>query len=341
MIDFRYHLVSIVAVFLALAVGIVVGSTALAPAVQSGLNTVSANEAKTNKMLYDHNQQLKNQIAADEAFAQAAEGRLLSGLLNGEHVALVLAPGTDSTTVDGLTSALQRAGASVTGQVVLSSQFFDTSTVTEQQLKSSVKSLQLNGVTLPQSASNPQVSGQQAAAQVIAAAIMNKDGLPTLTPAQSQGVLTGLASAGFLQVSGPSGGSSLTSQATLAVVVVPTTVPAATLSGQFNMALISLANDLQEASKGAVLTGPLTGTGPRSAVDAVSSGNAGVTLTTVDNAETTIGQIVVAQALSQMLTHSASPTAYGVRPGAVPSPAPSASPSPSPSPQPTRKAARR
>ena len=37
MIDFRYHLVSIVAVFLALAIGIVVGSTALKPAVLSGL----------------------------------------------------------------------------------------------------------------------------------------------------------------------------------------------------------------------------------------------------------------------------------------------------------------
>jgi len=37
-IDFRYHLVSIIAVFLALAVGIVVGSTALQPTVESGLH---------------------------------------------------------------------------------------------------------------------------------------------------------------------------------------------------------------------------------------------------------------------------------------------------------------
>ncbi len=36
-IDFRYHLVSIIAVFLALAIGIVVGSTALQPTVESGL----------------------------------------------------------------------------------------------------------------------------------------------------------------------------------------------------------------------------------------------------------------------------------------------------------------
>jgi hypothetical protein len=340
-IDFRYHLVSIVAVFLALAIGIVVGAQAVSPKLADSLNKASAAEVKQNKMLYAHNTQLKHEIGADEAFAQAAEGRLLRGLLNGERAVLVLAPGTDSTTVDGLTSALQQAGASVTGQVVLSSQFFDTSTGTERQLQSSAKSLTPTGVTLPHTAAtNPQVAGQQAAAEEIAASIVGKDGLPTLTQAQSQ-VLTGFANAGFLQVNGPNSSSSLAGQATLAVVVVPATVPPPKLSGPFNLALISLTNDVQQASKGAVLTGPLTGTGPRSAVDAVGGGAAGVTLTTVDNAETTIGQIVVAQVLSQMLTAHATPTAYGVRPGVVPSPAPSASASPSPSSQPTRKRARR
>jgi hypothetical protein len=115
----------------------------------------------------------------------------------------------------------------------------------------------------------------------------------------------------------------------MAVVVVPGTVPPSSTSGPFNLALISLANDLQEASKGAVLAGPLLGSGPRSAIDAVISGAAGVTLTTVDNADTATGQIMVAQALREMLKPKATPTAYGVRPGTVPSPAPSASPSPS------------
>jgi Copper transport outer membrane protein, MctB len=341
-IDFRYHLVSIVAVFLALAIGIVVGAQAITPKLADSLNKASAAEVKQNKMLYAHNQQLKNEIAADGAFAQAAEGRLLRGLLDGEHVALVLAPGTDNTTVDGLTSALQLAGASVTGQVVLSSQFFDTSAGNEQQLKNSLKGLTPPGVTLPVTAdSSPQVSGQQAVAQVIAASIMDKNSVPTLTPAQSQQVIARLTNAGFLQINGPNGSSSLAGQATLAVVVVPTTVPPPSLRGLFNLALISVTNDLQEASKGVVLTGPLTGTGPHSAIEAVSSGSAKVNLTTVDNAETTIGQIVVAQALSQMVTSNATPTAYGVRPGVVPSPAPSASPSPSPSTQPSSKKGRR
>ena len=104
MIDFRYHLVSIVAVFLALAIGIVVGAQALAPAATNALNQASANEAKQIRSLYAHNSQLKAQIAAEEAFAQAAEPSLLRGLLDGQHVVLVLAPGTDGSTVDGITT---------------------------------------------------------------------------------------------------------------------------------------------------------------------------------------------------------------------------------------------
>jgi hypothetical protein len=328
LIDFRYHLVSIVAVFLALAIGIVVGSQALAPAVQSGLHQVSKKEAAQIKSLYAHNSQLKAQIAANESFAQASEGSLLHGLLTGEHVVLVLAPGADGSTVDGVTNALRHAGASVTGQVVLTSQFFDTGTVTEQQLTNKAASL-ATGLTLPKSTVDPQISGQQAAAQVISAAITNKDGVPTLSPQHTQQIMTEFA--GFLQINGP-GGSSLSGQATMAVVIVPGTVPPSNTSGPDNLALISLANDLQETSKGAVLVGPLLGSGPRSAIDAVNSGAAGVSLTTVDNADTTTGQIMVAQALRELLKPNASPTAYGVRPATVPSPAPSASPSPSPTP---------
>ncbi|MGN6794406.1 MAG: copper transporter [Streptosporangiaceae bacterium] len=329
MIDFRYHLVSIVAVFLALAIGLVVGSTALQPAVVSALNRASSVEAQRNRSLYAHNSQLKAEIAANESFAQAAEHNLLHGLLDGQQVVLVLAPNTDGPTVDGVTRALKTAGAAVTGQVILSAQFFDTGTVTEQQLSDTATSLGKD-LTLPKSADVPQISGQLAAGQVIAAAIANKDGVPTLSAQHTQQVLTGFS--GFLQVNGPSGSSSLSGQATMAVVVVPGTVPPSKTSGPFNLALTSLASDLQEASKGAVLAGPLLGSGPRSAIDAIISGAAGVTLTTVDNADTTTGQIIVAQALAELLKPSATPTAYGVRPAAVPSPAPSASPSPSVSP---------
>jgi copper transport outer membrane protein MctB len=336
LIDFRYHLVSIVAVFLALAIGLVIGSTALRGYVVTGLNAVSQHEQKVNKSLYAHNTQLRARIGADDAFARAAEARLLGGLLTGERVVLVLAPGTDSSTVTGISSALSQAGATVTGKVVLSAQFFDTGTVTEQQLRSTVTSLEPLGVALPKSPSDPQIAGQQAAAQVIAAAIVNKDGLQTLTRAQSQQILTEFGDSGFLQITGAGGAASLAGQATMAVVVVPGTVPPAATSWPFNLALVSLAGDLQEASKGAVLAGNLKGSGQHSAISAVNSGAAGVKLTTIDNADTAPGQVIVAQALRELLLPNATPRAYGVRPARVPSPAPSPSPSTSASPSSSR-----
>jgi hypothetical protein len=341
MIDFRYHLVSIVSVFLALAIGIVVGAFALQPDLAKRLNHLTAVEAKANAALYAHNGQLKDEIGADQAFAQAAEDSLLRGLLTGQHVVLVVAPDADSPTVEGVTTALQKSGAMVTGRVDLTQQFFDTGSANEQALKTMAANAAPAGVALPNSTPVSQISGQQAAAQVIAAAIVNKDGLATVSAKESQQVLNGFGNAGFLQVSGANGGAALGAQATLAVVVLPATVPPAKTSGPFNLALVSMAQDLQESSKGAVLAGSLKGSGPHSAIDSVVSGSAGVTLMTVDNSETVIGQIIVAQALNQLLTGKATPTAYGVRPNTVPSPAPSASPTPSASPSPTSKKTRR
>jgi len=227
---------------LALAIGIVVGSTALKPGVTNRLNNATSAEAKANNVLYAHNQQLKDEIGADQAFAQAAEGSLLRGLLVGQHVVLVVAPGADSPTVDGVTTALQKSGAVVTGQVVLSQQFFDTGSVNEQGLKSTATTATRvlpPGIALPNSAADQQTSGQQAAAQVITAAIVNKDGVGTVTAKASQKVLNEFGNANFLQVNDGNGNPVLTGQATMAVVLLPATAPPATTSGPINLALIS------------------------------------------------------------------------------------------------------
>jgi Copper transport outer membrane protein, MctB len=336
LIDFRYHLVSIVAVFLALAIGVVLGSTALQPHVVNLLKKASTNEQTRNNQLHAQNAQLSQQLAADNAFAQVAARPLLHDLLAGERIVLVLAPGADGQTVSGVTTALQQAGATVSGQVILTSQFFDTSATTEQVLKSTAVNLAPQGIALPTTQADPQISGQQAAAQVIAAAIVNKDGLATMSAKQSQQILAGFGQQNFLQISGANG-ASLAGQATMAVVVIPNTIPSAQASGPFNLALVSMTQDLQESSKGAVLAGSIAGSGSGSAIDAVTSGGAGVALTTVDNADSESGQIVVAQALRELLNPGATPTSYGAGPGTVPSPAPSPIPSPSASPTKTIK----
>lgn len=330
MIDFRYHLVSIIAVFLALAIGIVLGAEALTPKVANTLNIETQKAAKRNAALFAQNGQLKRQISADDAFAQAASASLLDRLLARRRVVLVTAPGADTTTVKGLSSALAMAGATLTGTVALTPQFFETDATTEATLTTTAGQLAPAGVSTSSTA-GAQISGQQAAAKVIAAAIMDRPGLTPLDAGQTNRILTGLGDQGFLQVTNSSGGtSSLSSQATLAVVVTPATTAAnaASLSPE-NLALIYLAHDLQQSGNAAVLAGSLQGSGTGSAIDAVTSGGAGVAVTTVDNADSPPGQIIVVQALRTMLDHPGLPvTAYGVGPGAVPSPAPTSEPMP-------------
>ena len=242
---------------------------------------------------------------------------------------LVTAPGADNATVSGITSALSKAGAVVTGTIGLSPQFFDTDATTEQPSPPRRANSPRAGCR-SRTPPAPRSPGQQAAAQVIAAAIMDKLGLPTLTAKQTNSILTGFGQQGFLQISTPDGGAALPGQATLAVVIAPGSTPAnaGSLSPE-NLALIYLTHDLDLAGKGALLAGSLSGSGTDSAIDAVTSGGAGVAVTTVDNADTVIGQIIVIQALHRLTGPHAAPTAYGVGPGIAPSPAPTRSPTPS------------
>jgi hypothetical protein len=331
LIDFRYHLVSIIAVFLALAVGIAVGAEAVSPKVANSLNKEAHNAEKRNAVLGAQNNQLKRQITADGVFAQAAEGYLLKDLLTGERVVLVTAPGADGATVSGITSALTRSGAVVTGTVGLSPRYFDTDAATEQTLTTAAGEFAPAHLSISDTAGT-QDPGQHAAAKVIAAGIMDKLGLPTLTLKQTNRILAGFGSQGFLQTSGPNGGTAVLGQATLAVVIAPGSTPTNAGSLQENLALIDLTHDLDLAGKGALLAGSLAGSGNGSAIDVATSGGATVSVTTVDNADTVIGQIIVVQALQRLTGPHATPTAYGVGPGNAPSPAPTSSPTPSETP---------
>jgi hypothetical protein len=328
LIDFRYHLVSIVAVFLALSIGIVIGATELRAPVANRLTSEAQRVAKANSQLVAQNHQLTREINADNAFGQASASYLLSHLLEGQKVVLVTAPGADTTTVTGITTALRLSGAIVIGQVNLTPQFLDTGVSNEQTLTSAARRLAPAGIPLPGSVASGPASGQQAAARVLAAAIMTKDGQATAPHADTQTIVNGLGTLGFLQVSSAGGGTTLADQATLAVVAIPANPPG-NVNSTDNLALVSLTQDLQQAGQGALLAGSIAGSGPGSAIQAVTSGAAGVAVTTVDFADSEIGQIVVVQELSLLLGGHATPISYGVGPLLVPSPAPSASPTPS------------
>jgi hypothetical protein len=332
-IDFRYHLVSIIAVFLALAIGLVVGANLLAPVTEQLLRQAANRVTDANNRLTKQNATLKQQISAEQIFAGAWAGRLLDHLLTGQSVALVTAPSASSQVISGVTAAIKQAGGTVTGQVSLQSQFFTSGESTEQSLIQLAQAQAPDaGVALPTQPVPGPVGGQQEAAQVIAAAVVAKNGVG-LTSAQSQAVLSGFGQQGYLNISTPSNSSPKSlPTATMAIVVAPATPPASSDSSPANLALIAVAEQLQAASHRTVLAGSLAGSGPGSAIDAVISGAGKVS--TVDNADQTSGQIITVQTLYELLTGHA-PASYGVAPGAAPSPAPTPSSSPTASSSPT------
>jgi hypothetical protein len=323
-IDFRYHLVSIVAVFLALAIGIVIGASAIKPGVLNVLNNASSHEQRQISQAQATIRNLQNELSNNQAFAQANAPRLLSGLLEGQPVVVVTAPGADAATVNGITTALKLAGAKITTQAELQPSFFDTSTSTQNSLETLAQQVAPPGLLL-QPGANPQIAGQQEASQVLAAALVTKG--TDLSPDQVGIILNEFTRQGFLQLS-PVSGPAAPPQATLAVVIAPGSPPSAD-ADPANLALISAAEQLRLSSPshgGVVLAGSQNGSGPGSVIDELISGSTGAQLSSVDNADKEVGQILVVQALSYLLTGH-KPAAYGT--GAVPSPAPTPSATPS------------
>ncbi len=310
MIDFRYHLVSIIAVFLALAVGLVVGSTALSGKAEEALTAAQHRALADNAALRKQKDQLQQQVLADNAVAEASSERLIGGLLTGERVVLVAAPGASGSVLGGLTTALKQAGATVTGQVNLTSTFTTTTAQNEAALSGLAETLANNaGLVLTSQPTGP-VAGQQAAAQVIAASLVSSSA--SLTSSASENILAGFSQYGFISVDS---GTPADAPAELAILVTPSGQPTLTVS----QVLVSVAQELKSAGSATVMAGDRSSIGTDSAISLENS--AGPAVSTVDYADTEIGQIVVVQALRYALSGKA-PKAYTMETALAPDPAP-------------------
>jgi hypothetical protein len=125
MVDFRYHLVSIIAVFLALAIGIVLGTTALNSALVDDLRHQVKTLANSKRGLEHNVAQAQGQLSEAQRFEKAAETPLVLGRLAGSTVTVISAPGADRGVRDRLVKTLQTAGATVTLQIRLTDRYAD------------------------------------------------------------------------------------------------------------------------------------------------------------------------------------------------------------------------
>ena len=109
MISFRYHLVSIVAVFLALALGIVVGTTALNGPITKDLRNQLHDAEDERDALNAQVKALQAQREDAGQFATTYGAQLVAGSLSGQDVLVIEMPGATSEMEDGLSEQLTAA----------------------------------------------------------------------------------------------------------------------------------------------------------------------------------------------------------------------------------------
>jgi hypothetical protein len=286
-ISFRYHLVSLAAVLLAVALGVLLGTTQLSGAIRDDQRDQIRTLSKDNG---DLQSQLRAQTArtrSDDVVTGQLAPRLVAGALRGAKVVVVATPQATDGTTDGVTKVLQEAGAKVTGQVQLTDDYADPSRA--EDAKSYVTGgSQPAGFQLPESDDAGVLSG----ALLSYALLGDKKSDPSA--ATTSEILSGFSTLKMLRVDSPAvtGGD-------LAVVVGDGAVSGADPAPRL-AALGALVSALDNAGRGAVVVGAAAAAGPAGLIGAVRADQGLATaVSTVDDADRPVGQVAAVFALVQ------------------------------------------
>ncbi|MDL4777226.1 copper transporter [Actinomadura xylanilytica] len=313
MIDFRYHLVSIVAIFLALALGIVLGSTTLSGSVTDTLRRQASAAAKSANDARQQQRQMQHQIDGEERFAGGLAPQIVADRLKGQSVVVIETPGASNDSIEQVSELAKNAGAAVTGRVTVQKKFLDDDQVeTVDELAARLK---------PEDLDLPGTAGAyEKAGAVLASAIVTRDAAKSgREDATGGAVLNGFRQAGYVTTSGKPG-----QHATLAVVIAPS-APYGEGGEVDNKALISLATALDAADRGTVVGGPFTAAQEGGLIKALRDSDAEKSVSTGDMVDTASGRVVTILALQNELSGKSGH--YGIGSGVggyLPSPAPTA-----------------
>ena len=297
MIDFRYHLVSIIAVFLALAVGIVVGTAALNGPIVDSLKASNNRIIKDKRELEASVRDLRTQVSRRDDFARAVAVDVVGGELTGERVLFVAGPGSSGETIQALEELVTAAGGTPGGVLRLRDDLLDPGK--SQLVEDVVAEVRPAGLELPEG------TPVDRAAVELAAALMHKGGIAGLDDEAAAKVLGGFTSAELVQLDGPTGSKAPTdptAPATLAVVVTGGSAGEALdePAEQRQRSLLTLSRALDTRSKGVVVAGPTTAADTGGLLQALrGDGDLSERVSSVDAADTPYGQVIVVLALDE------------------------------------------
>ena len=291
MISLRQHAISLAAVFLALAIGVVLGSGLLSDTLVSGLRDDKQQLQGRISELDQHNNALTERLNAAGEFDAAMAGRIVHGALNEKSVVIIRTPDASDDVVTSLTRLVGDAGGTVTGTMSLTQQFVDANAA--DKLLSVVNSsivppgTQLNTASVDQGAQAGDLLG--AVLQ-----ISKNPATPPVNDMQRETVLEALRQTGFITY------SDKVVAANTAIVVTGGAVKED--AGNAGPTVARFAAALAPHGAGTVLAGA-DGSSSGTAAVAVVRADSGMTgaVTTVDDVDMESGRITAILALHDLI----------------------------------------
>ena len=293
MISLRQHAFSLAAVFLALAVGVVLGSGFLSDTLLSSLRDEKRDLYTQIGGLNDQKNVLNEKLSAANNFDTQLAGRILHDALGGKSVVVFRTPDAKDDDVAAVSKFIGQAGGTVTGTVALTQEFVDANSAEKLQTV-------VNSSILPagQQLSTKFVDqGSQAGDLLGIALLVNVNpAVPPVDDAQRNTVLAALRDTGFITYQagdhmGP---------ANTALVVTGGSLPQD--AGNQGVSVARFAAALAPRGSGALLAGR-DGSATGGAAVAVARADAGMSsaISTVDDIDTAPGRITAILGLHDLI----------------------------------------
>ncbi|GAB3216844.1 copper transporter [Mycolicibacterium hippocampi] len=306
MISLRSHAISLAAVFLALAIGVALGSGLLSNTVLSGLRADKSEMQTQIDSLTEDKNALNEKLSAAEDFDAQMAPRILRDSLAEKSVVLFRTPDAADGDVEALTRLVEQAGGRVTGDIGLTQEFVDANSA--EKLLSVVNSPIVPAGAQLSTGSVDQ--GSQAGDLLGIALLDNPDpAVPAVDDASRDTVLAALRDTGFVTY-----GTQRIGAADTALVVTGGAL--ADDAGNQGATVARLAAGLAPHGAGTVLVGR-DGSASGTAAVAVTRSDAALNsaVSTVDDVDREPGRITAVLALSDLI-NGGNPGQFGTGPGA-------------------------
>ncbi|MGX9791645.1 copper transporter [Mycobacterium sp. MMS18-G62] len=306
MISLRTHAISLAAVFLALAIGVALGSGLLSNTLLSGLRDDKHELQNEINTLTDDKNALNEKLNAAGDFDAQMSPRILHDALAGKSVVLFRTPDVHDDDVDALSRMVGQAGGTVTGTIAFTEEFVNANSA--EKLLSVVNSPIVPAGTQLSTKSVDQ--GSQAGDLLGIALLINRDPkVQVVDDAARDTVLAALRDTGFVTY-----GNQRISAANTALIV--TGGGLADDAGNQGATVARFAAGLAPHGAGTVIAGR-DGSASGTAAVSVTRSDPGLSaaVSTVDDADSEAGKITTVLALSDLISGGRSGQ-YGIGHGA-------------------------